>query len=76
MGGGAMNLRSAADIIAVAESRGFKVLVREGPPPMPYLLGDRSQATPALMDALRTWRLDIIEEIKNRQTCCHSGAAN
>lgn len=62
-----MNIRSAKDVIAVAEARGFKVVVKPGPPPMPVLRKppgvERSAATDALMEALRAWRLEIIEEL-------------
>ncbi len=57
-------IKTAEDVIAVAEKRGFKVAVREGPPPMPVLVVpkgvSRSLANEPLMDALRVWRLEII----------------
>ena len=63
-------MRTAKDVIAIAKARGFEVRVNPGPPPMPVLFvpgkSDRSQATPALMDALRAWRVEIIEELKDR----------
>ena len=51
-------------MIAAAQRRGFKIRVDPGPPPMPILNGDRAQATDALMQALRAWRLEIIEELQ------------
>ena len=65
-----MKYKTAKDIIAVAESRGFKIGVNPGPPPMPYLIlaglpaSKKEDATDALMNALRAWRLEIIEELK------------
>lgn len=58
-----MKIQSAADVIRVAESRGFKVCVNPGPPPMPYLKGFKDQATDALLAALRAWRVEVIEEV-------------
>jgi hypothetical protein len=58
-----MKLRSAKDIITVAKKRGFEVLVNPGPPPMPFLRGNPINATDPLMQALRAWRLEIIEEL-------------
>ena len=60
-------IRSAKDVIAVAKSRGFSVKITPGPPVMPVLIvpgkADRSDATETLLNALRVWRLEIIEEL-------------
>lgn len=62
-----MKIKTAKDVIAVAESRGFKLRVVPGPPPMPVLHKPahvpRESATDALMAALKAWRLEIIEEL-------------
>lgn len=62
-----MNIRTARDVIAIAEARGFRVRLNPGPPPMPVLVKpagvDRAQATDALMAALKAWRAEIIEEL-------------
>lgn len=60
-------IRSAKDVIAVAKDRGFEVRVNAGPPIMPVLCvpgkADRKDATETLLNALRIWRLEIIEEL-------------
>lgn len=60
-----MNIKSAEDVIRVARERGFDVQIRPGPPPMPVLYrphkSDKSLATPVLLDALKAWRLEIID---------------
>lgn len=62
-----MRLKTAQDVIAVAKARGFSIRVEQGPPPMPVLCRPGKVqvelVTDALMDALRAWRLEIIEEI-------------
>lgn len=62
-------IRSAKDVIEVAKSRGFDIRIDEGPPPMPVLMRpgtvSKDNITKALMDALKVWRLEIIEEIKS-----------
>jgi hypothetical protein len=62
-----MKLHSAQDVIAVARARGFDVKVKPGPPPMPVLVcpakADKRLVTDPLLDALRAWRLEIIEEL-------------
>ena len=60
-------IRSAQEVIDIAERRGFKVLVKPGPPPMPYLLGKENEATPVLLDALKAWRVEIIELLNARE---------
>lgn len=64
-------IRSAQDVIKVAESRGFQIRVNAGPPPMPVLCvprtADRSLVTDVLLDALRAWRLEIIEEVTAKE---------
>ncbi len=59
-------IRTAKDVIKVARQRGFDILVNEGPPPMPFLRGDPTNATAPLMEALRAWRLEIIEELTRK----------
>lgn len=59
----AMRIRNAEDVIKVATDRGFKFWLKPGPPPMPMISGDGTQATPALMEALKAWRVEIIEII-------------
>lgn len=65
-------IRSAEDVIAIAKSRGFKIVVDPGPPPMPRLSfrvapehaeKQRSEATDSLMTALKVWRLEIIQAV-------------
>lgn len=62
-----MKIESAADVIRIAESRGFKVCLNPGPPPMPYLKGFPDQATEALLAALKAFRVEIIEELLETQ---------
>lgn len=59
-----MKFRSAEDVMRVARDRGFQVLVDPGPPPMPFLRGPRTEATEALVGALRAWRVEVIEALK------------
>ena len=60
-------INTAKDVIAVARDRGFDVFVKTGPPPMPVLVvpagADRTWATDALLNALKAWRREIIEEL-------------
>jgi hypothetical protein len=60
-------INTAKDVIAVARDRGFDVLVKTGPPPLPVLVipagADKRLATDALLAALRAWRLEVIEEL-------------
>jgi hypothetical protein len=62
-----MKLKTAKDVIGVARARGFSIRVDAGPPPMPVLVRpgklDRSNVTDALMNALKAWRLEIIDEL-------------
>jgi hypothetical protein len=63
----AMSIENGLDVIKVAESRGFAVLLDLGPPPMPFLRGGpKDEATDALREALRAFRLEIIEELTKR----------
>ncbi len=63
-----MNLKSARGVIEAARTRGFVLLINPGPPPMPVLRKPanvkESEATPALLDALRAWRVEIMDELK------------
>jgi hypothetical protein len=60
-----MKFKTAQEVIECAKQRGFEVNVNPGPPPMPFLRCPnkkiRSNATDALMGALRAWRVEIIE---------------
>ncbi len=60
-------IRSAKDVIAVAKDRGFEIKINPGPPIMPSLMvpgkSDRAGVTETLLNALRIWRLEIIEEL-------------
>lgn len=56
----------AADVIRIAEARGFKVFLKENEPPMPVLRGDPNDVTPALLEALASFRTDIIAELRAR----------
>lgn len=58
-----MKIRRAEDVIDIAKRRGFTLRLEPGPPPMPVLRGDKNMATPALMEALKAWRVEIIEII-------------
>jgi hypothetical protein len=64
-------IRSAQDVIAIAKARGFDLAIRPGPPPMPVLThcgGDRqaAQATPVLMEALKAWRVEIMDLLREK----------
>lgn len=59
---------SGRKVIEAAESRGFTVHFMEGPPPMPFLRGDKTKCTPDLIDLLKAWRLEVIEELKREAT--------
>lgn len=65
-----MIIKTAQDVIDVAEKRGFKVAIRPGPPPMPVLEVpkgvNRSLANDQLMAALKAWRIEIIEILSER----------
>ncbi len=58
-------IRSAEDVLQVVKERGLKVKINMGPPPMPILHKpanvDRSVVTEPLLEALRAWRVEIIE---------------
>lgn len=59
-------IRTAKEVIAVAKARGLTIRVDPGPPPMPVLQcpdGTRPMATDTLLNALRAWRIEIIEEV-------------
>ncbi len=56
-------IRCASDIMKEARSRGLRIRINRGPPPMPEVIGPEEEKTPALLDALRAFRLDIIDEI-------------
>jgi hypothetical protein len=58
-------IRSANEVIEIAKARGFKFKLDPGPPPMPKLVGDPIQATDPLMQALKAWRVEIIEVLNN-----------
>lgn len=58
-----MKIRTAKDVIEIAKRRGFSIRLEPGPPPMPVLRGHKKEATPALMEALKAWRVEIIEII-------------
>jgi hypothetical protein len=64
-------IKTAQDVIAVAQKRGFKVEVRPGPPPMPVLVVpngiSRTLANEPLMAALRAWRLEIIDLVSKQE---------
>lgn len=63
-----MAIKSAKDVIEIAKARGFAFRVDPGPPPMPVLVKPpnvpKEEASPVLMEALRAWRLEIIEELQ------------
>lgn len=66
-----MKITSAQDVIDIAEARGFVVRVKPGPPPMPVLTvpagGDKKLASPSLLEALRSWRLEIIDLLEPKK---------
>lgn len=66
-----MKIRSAKDVIAIAKDRGFGIKIKPGPPPMPVLVApaavDITHATDVLMEALKAWRLEIIDELVEKQ---------
>ncbi len=69
-----MSIRSARDVMQVARERGFRFEVDEGPPPMPRIVGYADRSTPALLDALKAWRLEIIEIVlEEREAVQHNG---
>ena len=54
------------DVIDIARARGFDVVLRMGPPPMPVLRdpgGHIAPPTDALLEALRAYREDILKEL-------------
>jgi hypothetical protein len=61
-------IKSAKDVIAVVKERKLKLRVDPGPPPMPILTRPQGvpldAVTPILLDALRAWRLEIIQELE------------
>jgi hypothetical protein len=64
-------IRKAEDVLEVVTARGLNVRIDPGPPPMP-ILGrphnvPKEMVTDALLDALRTWRLDIIDLLKEKK---------
>jgi hypothetical protein len=65
-------IKTAQDVIAVAKKRGFTIVVEPGPPPVPMLRYSKGKVDPKLaneplMDALRAWRLEIIDIVQNGQ---------
>ena len=54
-------IRTAQDVLDAAKARGFEVKMKPGPPPMPYLFGNKAEATAALMEALMAFRPEILE---------------
>lgn len=60
---------TGADVVAIAEARGFTVVVRPGPPPMPVLRDPGGQTPPPsepLLAALRAYREEIISLLAER----------
>ena len=68
-------IRCAKDVIDEAKGRGFKIVVNPGPPPMPALRGQKEQATPALVEALKLFRLEIIDFVLAEQKAAEQKAA-
>lgn len=64
-------IRCANDVIEIAKQRGFMIVIDEGPPIRPILRRppnvDKSLATKTLLDALKAWRLEIIEELRSHK---------
>ncbi len=60
-------IRTAQDVMAVARSRGFRFRVNPGPPPMPEIVGHKERSSEALVDALKAFRLEIIEIVLAEQ---------
>ena len=62
-----MRIRTAKDVMDRARARGFEIRVSPGPPPMPMLYYQKgvspAGATDPLMNALKAFRLEIIEEV-------------
>jgi hypothetical protein len=60
-----VRIKSAQDVLSVAQARGLRVKVEPGPPPMPVLVRPhgvrRDEVTDPLLAALRAWRLEIID---------------
>ena len=50
----------AQELIAILERRGLRVTVSNG---MPVMVGDKSKATPALVEAMRVHRFEILQHL-------------
>jgi hypothetical protein len=59
---------TAADVIRIAEHRGFRVFLEEEDPPKPVLSGPTARVTPPLLEALKAFREEIIALIRSRPT--------
>lgn len=62
-------IKSAEDVMRIAAERGFTFGINPGPPPMPFIRttnggANRLDATDALQNALKAWRLEIIAIIE------------
>jgi hypothetical protein len=61
-------IRSAQDVIDVARSRGLEINIDPGPPLMPVLHRPaniaKAMVTDTLLGALRAWRLEIIDIVR------------
>lgn len=49
------------DLLAILRDRGFKVQLRDG---APVLIGNKDEATPALMECLKANRTELIEHLR------------
>jgi hypothetical protein len=67
-----MKLKSAKDVLEVVRARGLQVHIEPGPPITPVLHRPRTvrpeMVTNNLLNALKAWRLEIMEEVKNEPT--------
>ncbi len=65
-----MKITNARQVIDIARQRGFSVHLRPGPPETPVLhisstgKATRTDATDPLIGALRAWRVEIIDLLK------------
>ncbi len=66
-----MKLKTAADVIEVVRRRGLQIGIVAGPPMMPVIIRPErinpNLVTPALLGALKAWRLEIIEQVQRER---------
>jgi hypothetical protein len=65
-------IRTAEDVLRVVKERGMRVKIDQGPPVMPMLVVPKGThptlPSETLLNALRQWRLEIIEIVSKEAT--------